>query len=114
MRGRNILDGMLHEIVHELHCRHRNGVILKINFEKAYDKGKWPFLFQTLQMKGFSPKWISWVESFVSGGLVEVWQSMSMMMSDIFFQTKKVLRQGDSLSPLLFNIDADMLAILIN
>jgi hypothetical protein len=29
---------------------------LKIDFEKAYDKVRWPFLMQTLRMKGFSPK----------------------------------------------------------
>jgi hypothetical protein len=42
MQGRNIMDGVvvLHEIVHELHRKKINGVILKIDFEKAYDKVK--------------------------------------------------------------------------
>jgi hypothetical protein len=48
MQGRNILDGVviLHETVHELHRKKLNGVILKIDFEKAYDKVK-SFLQQT-------------------------------------------------------------------
>ena len=37
MQGRYILDGVvtLHETVHELHHKKMDGVILKINFEKA-------------------------------------------------------------------------------
>jgi mannosylglycoprotein endo-beta-mannosidase len=56
MQGRNILDGVvvLHEAVHELHTKRLNGVILKLDFEKAYDKVKWSFLEQMLRMKGFS------------------------------------------------------------
>jgi hypothetical protein len=59
MQGRNILDGVvtLHETVHELHYKKLNGVILKLDFEKANDKVKWSFLQQTLRMKGFSDKW---------------------------------------------------------
>ena len=46
MQGRNILDGVmiLHETVQELHWKRLNGVILKMDFEKAYDKVKCSFL----------------------------------------------------------------------
>jgi hypothetical protein len=42
MQGRNILDEVvtLHETVHELHSKKLNRVILKLDFEKAYDKVK--------------------------------------------------------------------------
>jgi hypothetical protein len=30
--------------------------LLKIDFEKAYDKVNWSFLHQTLRMKGFDPQ----------------------------------------------------------
>jgi hypothetical protein len=54
--GRNILEGVviLHETIHELHSKKMDGVLFKIDFEKAYDKVKWPFLWQTLRMKGFA------------------------------------------------------------
>jgi hypothetical protein len=43
-----------------------------LDFEKAYDKIKCQFLFQTLKMKGFSTKWISLIKSFVTGGNVAI------------------------------------------
>ena len=61
-------------------------------------------------MKGFSNKWRQWIQNFVTGGSVAI-----EVNDDVghYFQTKEGLRQGDSMSPMLFNIVADMLAILI-
>jgi hypothetical protein len=62
------LEGVviLHETIHELHKKKKNGVILKLDFEKAYDKVNWSFVQQTLRMKGFSPVWCKWIEEVVS------------------------------------------------
>ncbi|WVZ77229.1 hypothetical protein U9M48_025118, partial [Paspalum notatum var. saurae] len=101
--GRNIMEGVviLHKTLHELHKNKLNGVVLKLDFEKAYDKVNWSFLHQALRMKGFSPCWCQWIESIVSKG------SVNIKVNDDYG------RQGDPLSPFLFNLVADMVAIPI-
>jgi hypothetical protein len=93
MPGRNIMEGVVipHETIHELHTKKSNGVIFKIDFEKAYDKIKWSFLQQTLSMKGFSPKWCRWIQNMVSGGSVGI-----KVNDDIgpYFQTKRGSDKG--------------------
>lgn len=53
--GRFILEGVitLHEILHELRVSETKGVILKLDFEKAYDKVHWSFLWDVLRQKKF-------------------------------------------------------------
>jgi hypothetical protein len=74
MSGRNIIEGVvvLHETIHELHTKKKSGVILNLDFEKAYDKVNWVFVQQALRMKGFAPVWCKWIEEVVSRGSVGI------------------------------------------
>jgi hypothetical protein len=53
IKGRNILEGVvtLYEIVHELSRTERQGVIFKINFEKAYDKVRCDLIQEVMERK---------------------------------------------------------------
>ena len=89
---------ILHETIHELHCKKQDGVIFKIDFEKSCDNVKWSFLQRTLRMKEFSQKWCSWVEKFAQE------RNVNIKVNDqlgSYFQTRKGLRQGDPVSPIL-------------
>jgi hypothetical protein len=78
----------LHETNHEMHRKKKNGIILKLDFEIAYDKVKWPFMQQVLGMKCFYSTWCSWIQQVVTKGSVVV-----KVNDDIghYFQLKKVL-----------------------
>ena len=70
IKGRYILDGavILHETLHELSQKKLKGVVMKIDFEKAYDSINWNFVEGVLIRKGFSPKLTEWIMSTVRGG----------------------------------------------
>ena len=50
----------------------QSGIILKLDFEKAYDKVSWRFLEEVTKSKGFSDQWIDWVMKAIRGGRVAV------------------------------------------
>jgi hypothetical protein len=63
--GRNILDNnfLAQELFEWVVESEHDLILLLLDFEKAFDKIKWGFLFSTLSKLGFSPKWIKWVSS---------------------------------------------------
>ena len=91
---RSILDGVviLQEVVHELKRTKQEGIILKLDFEKAYDRVSWHFLEEVLTKKGFSQKWVSWMMKAVKGGRVAIDVNGER---GVIFRSYKGLRQGD-------------------
>lgn len=72
--GRSLLDSVViaNEIVHDAKCRKVPTLVLKVDFEKAYNTVRWPFLFYMMKRLGFSDKWIGWVKGCLESASVSV------------------------------------------
>jgi hypothetical protein len=112
LKGRNIMNGVLplHEILHETKKQRKTGVVLKLDFEKAYDKVHWGFLLRSLEIRGFSSTWCAWIKKVLENGTLAVKVNNTI---GPYFSSHKGVRQGDPLSPILFNLAAEILTRMI-
>ena len=97
------LDSRLKEGVPEVIC--------KLDVEKAYDHVNWNFLLNLLERCGFCLKWRKWIHYCISTGRFSILINGS---PEGLFGSSHSIRQGDSLSPLLFAIVMEALSRMMN
>ena len=113
IRNRTIQDCLAwaYEYLAQCHKSKKEIVILKLDFEKAFDKIEHQTITAMLNSLGFPEKWIGWVQTVLRSG------SSSILLNGMpgkTFHCKRGVRQGDPLSPLLFVLAAELLQFIVN
>ena len=106
--GQNVR--LLNDIMEHTEAKNLPGILLFIDFRKAFDTIEWNFIHKCIELYNFGPnirKWLSILYNNVESGV------MNAGFMTNYFKVSRGVRQGCPLSPILFVLAVEVLALKI-
>ena len=112
IRGRSIFDAVrtIDDVLEYAKITNKSGILVTIDFEKAFDSLNHTYLFKVLQKYNFGPYVIQWIKTFYTNISSCV---LNNGFTTVLFQVSRGVRQGDPLPPLLFILALKVLSCYI-
>ena len=101
---------LIHDIMTECETQNLQGILILVDFEKAFDTLDWKFIEKVFELSNIGEKILTWIKILQKG-------SKSLVTQNGFLSDPIMLgrgcRQGNPVSPYIFVICAEILGIAI-
>jgi hypothetical protein len=111
--GRSIQDNFLYvqNLAKHYHQAKTPALLLKLDIAKAFDTVSWTYILDMLQARGFPVRWRNWIALLLRTASSRVLINGALGRT---IEHHRGLRQGDSLSPFLFDLAMEPLHRLLD
>ena len=112
IKGRYIGESirLVYDIMNYCDTKYKTGLLMLIDFEKAFDSISWKFIYKVLEFFKFPVSYIKWIKLLNTSSVAAIIQ---VGVKSDFLKIERGCKQGDPIAPYLFILCAQIMCYMI-